>query len=337
MNAEVPKATLREVALKAGVSLKTASRVLNNEPFVRPEKIAAVQEAIRRLAYEPNQLARGLKARRSGIIGIVVPFLSHSFMAGCIQAIHHAAADIGFTIMVSVSNGSAEMEAAQIRTLQQHQVEGLIIFPTTNSLQSKSTAELTGTPVVIVDQPTQVPEMDSILVANCDAAEKVVNHLIMHDYRKIAVIGANRKLHTISERIYGYRKAMKAAALKAVELVPSSEEKLSVAAISEMLYCQDTRPRAVFTLNSAATIKVLKAAKQTCLRIPEDLALFGFDEFDTAEAFQPGISVVSQPIDEIAKSAVELLSARTRQTGKKRGQKFILTPEIILRASCGCE
>ena len=141
-------------------------------------------------------------------------------MAGCIQAIHHAAADIGFTIMVSVSNGDPELEAVQIRTLQQHQVEGFIIFPTTNSLQSKSAAELAGTPVVIVDQPTQVLEMDSILVANRETAGKVVEHLIDHSYSKIAVIGANRRLHTISERVLGYQKAMSAAGLKPIELVP---------------------------------------------------------------------------------------------------------------------
>jgi len=94
-------------------------------------------------------------------------------MAGCIQAIHHAAADIGFSIMVSISNGNPEIEAVQIRTLQQHQVEGLIIFPTTGSLQSKSAAELTGTPVVIVDQPILVPEMDSILVANRETLEQL--------------------------------------------------------------------------------------------------------------------------------------------------------------------
>jgi LacI family transcriptional regulator len=336
MGPDSQKTTLRQVAHEAGVSLKTASRVLNNEPHVKPGKEAAVRAAIKRLAYQPNELARGLAARRSRVIGIIVPFLSHSFMAGCIQAIHHAAADIGFTIMVSVSNGNPEMEAVQIRTLQQHQVEGFIIFPTTNSLQSKSAAELAGTPVVIVDQPTEAPEMDSILVANRETARTVVNHLIEHGYSKIAIIGANCCLHTISERVLGYRKAMSAAGLKTIELVPKSEEELSVAAICKLFHSKTTRPRAVFTLNSAASIKALNAIKQAHLRVPEDMALFGFDDFDTAEAFQPGISVVSQPIEQIGKSAIELFFKRTRQTQKKLGRKLVLVPEIILRASCGC-
>jgi len=336
MRLDPQKVTLRQVAQEAGVSLKTASRVLNDEAHVRPAKEAAVRAAIKRLAYRPNELARGLKARRSGVIGIIVPFLSHSFMAGCIQAIHHAAADIGFTIMVSVSNGDPEMEAVQIRTLQQHQVEGFIIFPTTNSLQSKSTAELAGTAVVIVDQPTHVPEMDSILVANCETARTVVNHLIEHGYSKIAVIGANRRLHTISERIAGYRKAMNAAGYNPIELVPASEEDLSAAAICKLFHSPANRPRAVFTLNSAASIKALNAIKQSHLRVPEDVALFGFDDFDTAEAFQPGISVVSQPIEEIGKSAIALFFKHTRQTQKQPGQKLVFAPKLILRASCGC-
>jgi LacI family transcriptional regulator len=329
-------ATLRQVALCAGVSLKTASRVLNNEPYVKPAKAAAVRSAIKRLAYQPNELARGLKARRSRVIGVVVPFLSHYFMAGCIQAIHHAAADIGYTIMVSVSNGNPEKEAEQIRTLLQHQVEGLIIFPTTKSLQSKSAAELVGTPVVIVDQPTLVPEMDSILVANRETARTVANHLVGHGYSKIAVIGANRRLHTISERIVGYRDAMCAAGLKTIELVPASEERLSVAAICELFDLPANRPQAIFTLNSAATINVLSAIKQLHLRVPEDVALFGFDDFDTAEVFQPSISVVSQPTEEIGRSAVDLFFKRTRQKQKQVGQKLILVPKIIARASCGC-
>jgi LacI family transcriptional regulator len=331
------KATLREVALSAGVSLKTASRVLNNEPHVKPAREAAVRAAIKRLAYRPNELARGLKGRHSGVIGIVVPFLSHYFMAGCIQAIHHAASDIGFTIMVSVSDGNPEKEADQIRTLQQHQVEGFIIFPTTKSLQSKSAAELAGTPVVIADQPTGEPEMDSILVANRETAQTVVKHLIGHGYSKIAVIGANRHLYTISERIVGYREAVQAAHLKAIELVPASEGELTIAAIRKLLEPPAKHPRAVFTLNSAATIKVLNALKQSHLRVPEDVAVFGFDDFDTAEAFQPSISVASQPIERIGNAAVEMLVKRIRQKQNRAGQKLVLAPKIILRASCGCK
>jgi LacI family transcriptional regulator len=336
MRRDSHKVTLRQVAYSANVSLKTASRVLNHEPHVTPDKEAAVRAAIKLLAYHPNELARGLKARRSGVIGVVVTFLSHNFMAGCIQAIHHAAAHSGFTIMVTVSNGDPQMEAVQIRTLLQHQVEGLIIFPTTGNLQKKSAVELAGTPVVIVDQPTLAPEMDSIVVANRETAETVVNHLIGHGYSKIAVIGANRRLNTIAERIAGYRKAMRAADLDTIELVPASEEKLSIAAIRELFDPPAIPPRAVFTLNSAASIKTLQAIKQSHLRVPEDVALFGFDDFDTAESFQPSISVVSQPIEEIGKSAFELLFKRTKQTQKQNGQKIILAPLIVVRASCGC-
>jgi LacI family transcriptional regulator len=336
MQADPQKATLREVALSAGVSLKTASRVLNNEPHVKPAREAAVRAAIKRLAYRPNELARGLKGRHSGVIGIVVPFLSHYFMAGCIQAIHHAAANVGFSIMVSVSDGNPEREADQIRTLQQHQVEGFIIFPTTKSLQSKSATELAGTPVVIVDQPTGVPEMDSILVANREAAQKVVSHLIGHGYAQIAVIGANRRLYTISERVAGYREAIHAAHLKTVELVSASEEELTITTIRKLFDQQTKHPRAVFTLNSAATIKTLNALKQSHLRVPEDVAIFGFDDFDTADAFQPSISVVSQPIEKIGKSAVELLSKRIHQKQNRQGQKLILAPQIVVRSSCGC-
>jgi LacI family transcriptional regulator len=238
--------------------------------------------------------------------------------------------------MVSVSDGNPEKEADQIRTLQQHQVEGFIIFPTTKSLQNKSVAELAGTPVVIVDQPTGVPEMDSILVANRETAKTVVKHLIDHGHSTIAVIGANRHLYTISERVAGYREAVQAAHLNAIELVPSSEGELTIVAIRKLFEPPAKHPCAVFTLNSAATIKVLNALKRSHLRVPEDVAVFGFDDFDTAEAFQPSISVVSQPIKKIGNAAVELLVKRIRQKKNRTGQRLILAPKVILRASCGC-
>jgi LacI family transcriptional regulator len=335
MGLSLQKTTLRHVAQIAGVSLKTASRVLNNEPHVKPGKEAAVRAAIKRLSYQPNELARGLRVNRSGVIGVVVPFLSHSFMADCVQAIHHAAQNAGSTIMLTVSNGDADAEVAMIRILLRRQVEGLIIFPTTGNLQSKSATDLTGIPVVVVDQPTLTAKTDSILVANRKASREVVDHLIGHGHSAIAVVGANRRLYTISERIAGYKEAMRAAKLKTLELVPDSEEKLSVAAIGKLFDSPSEAPRAVFALNSAASIKTLHALKQHRLRVPEDVALFGFDDFDTAESFQPSISVVSQPTAKMGSRAVDLLLKRIRQP-QLAGERLVLVPHIILRSSCGC-
>ncbi len=336
MRGDSQKATLQQVARAAGVSLKTASRVLNHEPHVKPTTELLVRGAMERLAYQPNDLARSLKARHSGVIGVVVPFLSHYFVAACVQAIHHEVEKSHATIMLTVSSGDPVAEALHIRVLLRRQVEGLIILPTSGHLQPESVAETIGTPVVVIDQPAPTLEMDSVTIPNRLAAREAVRHLIGHGYKRIIAIGANRNLHTISERLVGYREAMRRQGLKPLDLVANTENELSIESIQKAFVRSTKAPQAVFALNSAACIKTLHAMKHCRLRIPEDVALLGFDDFDTAEAFQPSISVISQPTEEIGRRAVELLFKRIQKHNKRAGQRLVLATDLLLRGSCGC-
>lgn len=327
--------TLQHVADAASVSLKTASRVLNNEPNVTDKTRAAVIEAMKRLGYHPNEVARSLKARRSGVIGVIVPFLSHSYVAACVQAIHEEAERRGMGVVLALSAGDPKREEKQIGVLLRRQVEGLILMSTSPGLLNAKQLSIDRLPTVVFDQPSADPWVDSVLVHNRNAAREAVQHLLRHGYRRIAAIGGNPSLHTISERLEGYRLAMLAAGCPRVELIPATEEAVSVEAIAGLLKAARSRPEAIFTLNSFASVQVLHALTRCELRIPSDVALVCFDDFDVADVLHPSLTVVRQPTKAIGKYSVDLLVQRLQASRRKRGRHVILETELVVRDSCG--
>jgi LacI family transcriptional regulator len=327
--------TLQDVADAAGVSLKTASRVLNNEPHVTVKTQTAVTDAMKRLGYHPNELARGLKARRSGVIGVVVPFLSHSFVGGCVQAIHEEADRRGMVVVLALSAGDPKREEKQIGALLRRRVEGLILMSTSPQLLDAQSVGFNQLPTVVFDQPSQDPWIDSVLVPNREAAQEAVQHLLNHGYPRILAVGANPNLHTISERLDGYRAAMEAAGSAALELVPGAEGALSIEAISSLLSAERGLPDAIFTLNSYASVQVLHALKRCGLAIPKDMPLLCFDDFDVADVLQPSLTVVRQPTHAIGASAVSLLMERMNASRRQRGRRVVLPTQLVMRASCG--
>jgi LacI family transcriptional regulator len=327
--------TLQDVADSAGVSLKTASRVLNSEPNVTVKTQTAVKDAMKRLGYHPNELARSLKARRSGVIGVVVPFLSHSFVAGCVQAIHEEADRKGMVVVLALSAGDPKREEKQIGALLRRRVEGLILMSTSPQLLNSEGLGYDKLPTVVFDQPSHDPWIDSVLVPNREAAQEAVEHLLQHGYRRILAVGANPELHTISERLEGYRAAMHAAGFETLELVPEAEGALSIDAISNVLSNEVGRPDAIFTLNSHASVQVLHALNKCGLSIPKDMPLLCFDDFDVADVLQPSLTVVRQPTHAIGENAVSLLMERMNASRRKRGRRLVLRTQMVLRASCG--
>ncbi len=327
--------TLQDVAAAAGVSLKTASRVVNGEPNVTAKTQGAVHAAIKRLRYHPNELARSLKGRRSGVIGVVVPFLSHSFVAGCVQAIHEEADHKGMTVVLALSAGDSRKEEKQIGALLRRRVEGLILMSTSPRLLDAKQLGFDRLPTVVFDQPSHDPWIDSVLVPNRQASQEAVEHLLQHGYRRIAAVGANPVLYTIAERLEGYRQAMRAARFKTIELVPATEGALSIGAVSSLLSNNRNRPDAIFTLNSSASVQVLHSLHKHGLAIPKDMPLICFDDFDVADVLSPGLSVVRQPTHAIGQNAVALLMERLNTSRRKRGRQVVLATELVLRHSCG--
>jgi LacI family transcriptional regulator len=322
--------TLRDVAALAGVSLKTASRVLNNEANVKEHTAELVRNAMRRLAYRPNEVARSLKGRRSGVIGIVAPVLSHEFVAACIESMHHAAQTAGKSIILMLSDGNVEMEREQISLLLRRQVEGLIILPAGASITPDLAAEIGDTPTIVIDNPSSTSTIPSILIPNREMARQSVAHLLGNGYGTIALVGGKPNLYTISERIAGARAGATEGGVVLRELIFETEEELTDVAMQQLLAAPNP-PRAILTLNSYACEQVLHATQRLKLRIPEELALMSFDDFRLADVIAGGITVVSQPTKTIGTTALKLLL--DIQAGIAAPEKSILHAPIVVRRS----
>ncbi len=326
--------TLVDVAREADVSLKTASRVLNNSKNVSEEKELRVREAMERLGYRPNELARGLKAQRSAAIGMIVPNLSDPFTANAVHGLQEVARANGYVVILASSGGDVDMERSEIRTLVGRQIDGLVIAPADSRKDTFSDIIPAGVHVVTLDQLIRNVELDSVTVTNRRSAQEATEHLAGHGLRRIVAIGARPYLYTCKERVAGYKAGMKAASLPPRMCLVDHESSLSAEWLAEEVFGKQNAD-AIFTLNWVCTILTLRGLRQLGKIAGEDIPLFSFDDFDLADMLRPALSVVQQPAEMLGREAARLLFERLK--GSAGNFRAIVVPtSLIIRQSCGC-
>jgi LacI family transcriptional regulator len=325
--------TLVDVAREADVSLKTASRVLNNSNNVSEDKVTKVRAAMERLGYRPNELARGLKAQRSAAIGMIVPNLSDPFTANAVHGLQEIARVNGYVVILSGSGGDIDVERSEILSLVGRQIDGLVIAPADSRMNSFSDIVPAGVPVVTFDQLLRNAEMDSVTVTNRSSAREATKHLLTHGRRRIVAIGARPYLYTCKERVAGYRAGMKAASLEPRSSLVEHERLLTAEWLSAVFRVQ--KPDAILTLNWVCTMLVLRAIGELGKKPGKDIALFSFDDFELADMLTPALSVVRQPAELLGREAAKLLFERLNGRGGK-SRSVILPTDLIIRQSCGC-
>jgi LacI family transcriptional regulator len=325
------------VARLAGVGIGTASRVLNNEGYVSERTAAKVKAVIDQLGYKPNEVARNLKVRRSGAIGIVVPDLGDPFIATCVQAAQMVIRGSGNISILTFSEGSPEIEAQEIDYLIRRQIDGILIIPAGGSADHLTPTALHSTPLVSFDQPIPGRHIDAVLVKNKEGAITGAQHLIFHGHRRIAAIGVNKHLHSMSKRIEGYREVMKRAGLiPEVCMVPPRPE--AVAAQLAELMKEKKPPTAIFSLNGLTSIFLLQAMAEQGISTPDQVALVGFDDLQLAELLAPPLTVVRQPAALLGADAAALLLERMATSSSSApGKRVTLDTELVIRRSCGCQ
>lgn len=328
--------TLVDVAREADVSLKTASRVLNGASGLAPATAKRVRAVMSRLSYRPNELARGLKGRRSAAIGMVVPNLADPFSASAVQAVQEVARRNGHIVVLTSSGGDELLEREELETLVRRQVDGLIIAPAdgrNNTVESFMAANI---PVVAFDRPISNSNIDNITVTNRDATREATEHLLSHGYRRIVAIGARPHLYTGSERVAGYVSTMERAHLKRETCLVEHENDLTPEIIKKLLVSGPGKLEAILTLNGTTTMLVLRVLRQLGKRIGSDIALISFDDFELAEILTPSLTVVRQPAAELGRQAAELLFRKMQSQEALSHQEIILPTTLHIRGSCGC-
>ena len=331
--------TIRDVAISAGVSVATASNVVNGNRPVGVESRARVSEAIALLGYRPNRLATALRARSSRLIGMVVPDITNVFFAGLIHGIEEQAAESGYDLLLVSSGEDEAIERRRIEALIDRQIDGLLVVPATDGsilpLRDSGRASFMP-PTVLLDRGFGAPGFDSV-GAECEAAAyAATRHLIELGHRDISVLGHSLHQANIRARIAGYRRALEEASLgpRARLCIAGHELDSLRGAIEQDLHRTDCST-AIFALTNIAALAAIKAARGLGLDIPGEVSISGFDDFDWMCALRPYLTTVAQPIEEFASCSWRLLKQRIAGDAEPRDIRIELPCTLKVRESTG--
>lgn len=327
--------TIRDVAHHAGVSITTASRVVNGKPHVKPHLTERVKASIRVLGYRRNDIARDLKVRRSRSVALVIADLSNPFYGACAAAVEETFRSRGYSLLLCSSDEEPNIEKAYLQLLLQRRVEGILLVPTERDHSDLLDEHEDGTEIIAIDRPILGLATDCVVVDNDAAAQAATQHLLDHGHTRVAYIGAAPTLYTNVQRVRGYHAALAAAGLSPIIQMGAASVVAARQAATSVLRLDD-RPTAIFTMNNLVTVGVLQAARENGLEIPRDLAVIGFDDVVLADVLRPSLSVIRQPARELGETAARMLLDRLegRYDGGPRTVKLPTT--LVIRESCGC-
>lgn len=331
--------TIVDVAKEAKVGIMTVSRVLNNYDTVRPNTRAKVMKAIAKIGYSPNDAARMLKGGAARAIGLVVPDLS-TFFADCFHAVQEVATQHDFRTMVVVTGKSPENEGEQLENLRKDRVAGVLIVPSGKNEERLKMLQEAGIPIVALDRPAPGIQADAVLIENREGAEMGVRHLIEHGYKKIACVGFDTGSYTVRERFKGYEQAIRDAGLEPV-LHTRIDSMAAMQSLVDTWKANRDRPRAVFTVKQISSIFLIQALHRQGLRVPQDIAIVGFDDFELADVLGAPMTVVRQSPAKLARTAAErlfqkILSSPQSKQAEQQFAKLMFPAELVVRSSCGC-
>jgi DNA-binding LacI/PurR family transcriptional regulator len=304
---------LKDVAARAGVSIKTVSNVVNGYVHVAPATRARVQAAIEALGYVPNMAARQLRSGRSGVIALAVPELQSPYFAEIAGLIVQAAEQRSWTVLIDQTDGQAERERNLVAGLRRHAIDGLIFSPL--ALAGEELAHESGTPMVLLGERISHGPADHVAIDNTAAAAEATRHLCSLGRRRIAAIGVQERPSAVTahQRLAGYRSALAAAGLpvdRELEVpVESFHRADGAAAMARLLEAADP-PDAVFCFNDLLALGAIRTLLSRGRSVPGDVAVIGFDDVEDGRFSTPTLSTVSPDAPRIAQLAVDLLAER---------------------------
>jgi len=316
----------------------SVSRVINNHPSVKHSTRAKVMKAIARIGYSPNDAARMLKGRRGRTIGLVVPDLS-DFFSSCFHAVQQVAIRHDYQTLVVATGRNVAVEDQQLESIQ-NRVAGLLIVSSGSDGSRLKMIQESGVPLVALDRPVAGLQADAVLVENREGAEQGVRHLIEHGHKKIACVGFDSGSYTVAERIEGYKLAMRNAGLEPILFCQVNTLEAMQALVLRWSAAKD-RPTAAFSLKRISSVYLIQALHLHKLRVPEHIAVVGFDDFELAEVLGTPLTVVRQTPARMARAAAELLFKKIAnlQDGsatEAQSTKMLFPTDLIIRRSCGC-
>jgi LacI family transcriptional regulator len=329
--------TIKEVALKAGVSIATVSRVLNNVGPIDERTRQHVSEVARELRYVPNATGRSLSRRKTEAIGLLLPDLFGEFFSEVLRGSDQTAQHSNYHLVVSSSHNNRRQIRAAL-TMMRGRVDALVIMSPHIDAETLSENLPQSLPVVLLNCHVQSTEFDSITVDNFTGAHAMTTHLLEHGHRRIAIITGTPGNVDANERLRGYQTALGDNGIAADETLVvqgNFTESSGVDAVKTLLALSQ-RPTAIFASNDSMAIGALSALRDAGVQVPEEIALAGFDDVPIDSYLTPTLTSVQVGIHALGVLAIETALHAVRHQNTHRKQQIIVPATLSLRESCGC-
>ena len=329
--------TLKDVAKLAGVSTATVSHVINGTRFVSEELQEKVNNAMAQLDYRPNMMARALKMGNQKTIGVIVPDCTNPFFAEISRSIDRYCFSKGYNIILCNTDNNLEQQSSYTNMLISKHIDGVIFISSDNTDDEINKFLKNSIPVVIADRIGKNSHVDSIIVDNEKGGYEATKYLINIGFRKIGCISGPSFISSSSQRVLGYKRALKEANIEI------RDEFISVGdfhfaggiAAAEKFLKLDDKVEAVFATNDMMALGFINALKNAGLSVPLDISVVGYDNIQLSQFMTPKLTTISQPLEEVAKISTDLLLEKINNKQINNSSKLIrLSPTLIERESC---
>src|SRR5260221_1787004 len=327
--------TLDDVALAAGVSTATVSRVINNFPRVADATRRSVLDAIERLHYTPNFAGRMLATQRAHTLGLIITDITNPFYPAVVRGVEAAALHYGFSVLLYDTAENQKREAQALQLLRERQVDGLVICSSRLGISRLEQLAHGKTPIVFINSQPAPSTVGSVETDHELGMRAAVEHLVHLGHRRIAYLGGPPASQVQQRRLKAFRDA--AGDLGVWTLERSQQPTVEGGeAGTRVFLCEhdpDMRSTALITYNDLMASGALLAARACGLRVPEDLSLIGHDDIPMAALLSPALTTVRQPMQELGSRAVAMLAGHLQSTGVANPTVLSLRPQLIVRAS----
>ena len=327
--------TIEQVAARAGVSVATVSRVLNNSDAVRPGTAERVRAAIESLNYTPNQAARNLRRNETRVILALAPNFSNPYYSNILTGIGDLAHENGYSVFICNTDGQAENEKKMLEMLEMHRADGAIFLGCQKHYTWLADYAERFPLVQCCEYVPQLP-IPSVSVDNYAAARQAVEYLLALGHRKIAILSADNDHISTELRLSGYLDAMRAAGAEVDPTWITRSDRVysfcSGRACAERLLALPDRPTAVFCISDILALSVIYAAQDMGLAVPQELTVMGFDDIEYTTMHRPLLSTVSQPTYGLGRKSTQMLLSAIG-TNPAAGTRVFLPHELRIRES----
>ena len=330
---------IRQIAKKAGVSVATVSRVQNHPEIVAEATREKVQSVIDECNYTPNWFARGMNIGKAETIGIIVPDILNPSYMEIIKGIDEIMSESGYITLICDGSGDAQKEEESIDKLIKRNTDGLIIISSSISKKKLLSIKSKGIPIVSIGESNACKEIDTVKIDYEKASYKATKHLIDIGYKKIAIINGPKEKKENALRLEGFKSALKNSNIK-VEKHYILNSKISLDEgylLAKKLIKLENPPRAIFATDDVFAFSVMAALRDNNIKVPEDIAVIGFDNINLSRMIESKLTTVVNPLHKQGVLGARLLLdiINSQETEDGFTQEILLETKIKIRKSCG--